>query len=86
MPTVSCNNGAACVTAAVRSSTDFRCVNSATGAIDSSAYAAGAACASGGNAGYYLKIVATRTFSSVAVPNRWLGGSAMTQTAVVRLQ
>jgi len=85
-PTINCNEGVTCAAAASRTSTDYRCINSVTGAIDPSAQAAGASCGSGGNAGYYLKIVATRTFNSVIVPDRWLGGSTITQTAVVRLQ
>jgi Flp pilus assembly protein TadG len=36
--------------------------------------------------GNYMKIVATTTYNSVIVPDRWLGGSTMTSTAVVRLQ
>ena len=36
--------------------------------------------------GNYMKIVASAAYSSIVVPNRWLGGTTMTQSAVVRLQ
>lgn len=35
--------------------------------------------------GNYMKIVGSRTFNSVVVPDKFLGGSTMTQSAVVRL-
>ena len=85
-PSVTCNNGAQCLPSASRTSSDYRCVNQATGGIDTASYTLGAACTGGGSAGYYLKIVATRTYTSMIVPDRWLGGTTMTQSAVVRLQ
>lgn len=45
-----------------------------------------AACATGAISGNYLKIVASTTYPSIVVPDRYLGGSTMTQSAVVRLQ
>ena len=85
-PTVNCNEGVTCAAAASRSSTDYRCIDQATGAISATSQSSGASCTGGGNAGYYLKIVATMTYRSVVVPDRWLGGTTMSQTAVVRLQ
>jgi len=35
--------------------------------------------------GNYMKIVGQRTFNSVVVPDKYLGGSTMTQSAVVRM-
>ena len=84
-PTVTCNNNSTCVGASSRGTTDYRCINQTTGAIDTTAYAAGAACTGGGNAGYYMKIVASKTYNSIAVPDQWLGGTAMAQTVIVRL-
>jgi Flp pilus assembly protein TadG len=83
-PTITCNGGT-CAVAASRTSTDYRCINQTTGAIETATYTAGASCSSGGNAGYYLKITATKTYRAIVVPNRFLGGSTMTQSAVVRL-
>lgn len=45
-----------------------------------------AACGSGAISGNYLKIVASTTYPSIVVPDKYLGGSTMTQSAVVRLQ
>ena len=61
------------------------CINSTGGFV--SAATCNAAC-SGSNAtsGNYMKIVATSTYNAVIVPNRWLNGTNMTSTAVVRLQ
>jgi Flp pilus assembly protein TadG len=84
LPTVTCNN-MTCVAKASRGASDYRCINQSSGAILSTAQASGAACTGGGNAGYYLKIVATKTYRPMVVPNRWLGGTTMTQSAVVRL-
>ena len=33
-----------------------------------------------------MKIVATSTYKAVIVPDKWLGGTTMTSTAVLRLQ
>ena len=44
-----------------------------------------ATCADGSAPGIYLVIRATRTYQSVAVPDKYLGGSTMKQQAVVRL-
>ncbi len=85
-PTVSCNNNVTCVALASRSTNDYRCIDQTTGVIGTTAYAVGAACSGGGTAGYYLKIVATRTYNAMIVPDKWLNGTALTQTAVVRLQ
>jgi len=52
----------------------------------SSAASCNVACSSGAISGNYMKIVASATYSSIVVPDRWLGGSTMTQSAVVRLQ
>jgi Flp pilus assembly protein TadG len=51
--------------------------------------ACNATCAAYGSAsvsGNYLKIVATTPYTAVIVPDRYLGGSTIMQTAVVRLQ
>ena len=85
-PEVTCNINSTCLPAASRGATDYRCIDQATGAVGTTAYAVGASCAGGGTAGYYLKIVASKTYSPVAVPDKWLGGTTMAQTAVVRLQ
>lgn len=45
-----------------------------------------ASCATGGIQGNYMKITATLPYTSIAVPNRYLGGKDIVQTAVVRLQ
>jgi Flp pilus assembly protein TadG len=84
-PTVTCNNNAACAAASSRASNDYRCVNQTTGAIDSTAQSAGASCSGGGNAGYYLKITATKSYTPLIVSDQWFGGSSITQSAVVRL-
>jgi Flp pilus assembly protein TadG len=83
-PAVSCNNGT-CAVATSRPGTAYRCIDQATGAIGAAAFSAGASCTGGGNAGYYLKIVATKRYRPMIVPDRWLDGTMMTQTAVVRL-
>jgi Flp pilus assembly protein TadG len=44
------------------------------------------ACGSGSISGNYLKIVASAVYPSIVVPDKYLGGSTMTQSAVVRLQ
>ena len=44
------------------------------------------ACANGSISGNYLKIVASLTYTSIVVPDKYLGGTTMTQSAVVRLQ
>lgn len=44
-----------------------------------------ATCADGSAPGIYLVIRASRTYQSVAVPDKYLGGSTMKQQAVVRL-
>lgn len=36
--------------------------------------------------GNYMKIVATTPYRAVIVPNKWLGGTSITSSAVVRLQ
>ncbi|WP_420140652.1 TadE/TadG family type IV pilus assembly protein [Sphingomonas sp.] len=83
-PAVTCNDGT-CAAAPSRASTAYRCIDQATGAIGGAALSAGASCVGGGNAGYYLKIVATKRYRPMIVPDRWLDGTVMTQTAVVRL-
>lgn len=85
-PQITCNNGSTCASTASRGSSDYRCIDQTTGAISSTNYAVGAACAGGGNAGYYLKIVASRTYNSIAVPDKYLNGGTMSQTVIVRLQ
>lgn len=45
-----------------------------------------ASCTGGGTQGYYMKILASETYQAVIVPNRYLGGGTMSQSAVVRLQ
>ncbi|WP_404713136.1 TadE/TadG family type IV pilus assembly protein [Sphingomonas sp. MMS24-J13] len=45
-----------------------------------------AACSSGAISGNYLKIVAAAVYPSMIVPDKYLGGSTITQSAVVRLQ
>ena len=46
-----------------------------------------ATCAgSNATSGNYMKIVATSTYKAVIVPDKWLGGTTMTSTAVLRLQ
>lgn len=86
-PSVTCNDNQTCKIASARGSTDYRCLTS-TGTIASTGYALAAACPSppGGIAGYYLVITASKTFNSVIVPDSYLGGKTITQTAVVRLQ
>ncbi|WP_294392676.1 TadE/TadG family type IV pilus assembly protein [uncultured Sphingomonas sp.] len=84
-PTVTCNN-ATCQGISDRTDTSYRCIDATSGLILTTTYKNGATCASGGNAGYYLRIVATRPYAAVVVPNKWLGGTTMTQTVVVRLQ
>ncbi len=43
-------------------------------------------CSSGAISGNYMKIVATVIYPSMVVPDKYLGGKTMTQSAVVRLQ
>lgn len=85
-PTVNCNNGTTCVALAARTNTDYRCINSANGQLETTTRANGDVCPSGGRAGYYLRIVASRTYAAMVVPNSFLGGDIMSQTALVRLQ
>jgi len=61
------------------------CISSSGGFV--AAGSCNAACA-GSNAisGNYMKIVATMTYNSVIVPDKWLGGKTISSTAVVRLQ
>jgi len=61
------------------------CINSSGGFI--SAASCNATCAgSNATSGNYMKIVATSTYNAVIVPNKWLNGTTMTSSAVVRLQ
>lgn len=85
-PSVTCNNGASCKAKADRGSSDYRCLNATTGAVGTTGYSAGATCPDGSLAGYYLTISASKGYSATIVPDRYLGGSTITQTAVVRLQ
>ena len=81
--TVGCNGGTSnCVNAARKCA----CI---TGSAPTPTYTettCGQACPAGGNAGYYLNIKAQYLYSPVLVPNRWLEGNKITETAVVRLQ
>jgi len=45
----------------------------------------GTACANGSTPGYYVVIRATRTYTSVVVPDKYLNNGTMQQQAVVRL-
>jgi Flp pilus assembly protein TadG len=44
------------------------------------------ACGSGAISGNYMKIVASEIYPAMIVPDKYLGGSTITQSAVVRLQ
>jgi Flp pilus assembly protein TadG len=44
------------------------------------------ACTSGAISGNYMKIVASAAYPSMIVPDKYLGGTTITQSAVVRLQ
>ena len=64
------------------------CINATTG-VFTLAGSCGAVCPAGSTtnsvSGNYLKIVASETYQAMVVPNRLLGGSTLSQTAVVRL-
>lgn len=57
----------------------------AAGAVTAAA-SCNSACPSGEISGNYVKIVAQADYPAIVVPDRWLGGSKITQIAVVRLQ
>lgn len=78
--TISCNGTSSCG--------DGRCsCLTATGGFTTPSTSCNTACAgSSAISGNYLKIVATTTYRAVVVPDRYLGGKALTQSAVVRLQ
>ena len=62
------------------------CIDSTTGAF-ALAGACNATCAgSSATSGNYMKIVATATYNSVLVPDKYFNGGNLTSTAVVRLQ
>lgn len=46
----------------------------------------GASCSDGSTSGYYLGIVASYPYQSVVVPNKWLAGSTISRSSMVRLQ
>jgi len=46
----------------------------------------GAACADGAEPGYYVTVATRMRYTSIVVPDRWLGGKDVAQSAVIRLQ
>ena len=46
----------------------------------------GTTCVSGALSGYYMTISASLVYRATIVPDRWLGGTTLRQSAVVRLQ
>jgi len=62
------------------------CINATTGAISVVGTCNAVCTGSASYSGNYLQITATATYNSVIVPDTYLGGKTMTQTAVVRLQ
>jgi Flp pilus assembly protein TadG len=77
--TVTCNGTSTC------GDGKCSCINSTGGFV--MAASCNATC-SGSSAvsGNYMKIVATTTYNSVIVPDKYLGGKTITSSAVVRLQ
>lgn len=62
------------------------CIDSSTGAFSIAASCNATCAADNSTSGNYMKIVATATYNTMVVPDKYLNGSTMTSTAVVRLQ
>lgn len=62
------------------------CINSTTGAFVAAASCNATCSGSSAVSGNYMKIVASSTYTSVIVPDKWLGGTNITSASVVRLQ
>jgi Flp pilus assembly protein TadG len=81
--TIKCNGSTSCDNSAPAS----KCIGApaSVGGWPTFTDPAAGTCASGGTPGYYVVIRATRTYSSVVVPDKYLNNGTMQQQAVVRL-